>query len=180
MSIAFATRKARSFPGSLGGGLALTAMLVLTPSALRAQDGTLAIGARAPAVVVHDLDGKPVDIGQFIGKKPMLLEFWATWCERCEELLPRVRSAQAEFGDRVEFFGVNVAVNQTPDRVKRWVEANKPPFTTLYDDQGTSTRAYFAPTTSYVVVVDRMGKVAYTGTGGTQDISAVLRTVAAK
>jgi len=179
VSLAFAPRHARGSPGSLGV-LALTAALLLAASPVHAQEDGLAVGARAPAVVVHDLDGKPVDIGQFIGKKPVFLEFWATWCELCEELLPRVRAAHAEFGDRVEFFGVNVAVNQSPDRVKRWVEANKPPFTTLYDDQGTSTRAYAAPTTSYVVVVDRTGKVAYTGTGGTQDISAVLRTVAAK
>lgn len=138
------------------------------------------MGAKAPAVAVHDVDGKPVDIGQYIGKKPVLLEFWATWCERCEALLPRVRAAKSTFGDKVEFFGINVAVNQTPDRVKRWVEENKPPYRTLYDDEGTSVRAYNVPTTSYVVVVDRTGKVAYTGTGGTQDISAVLRTVADK
>lgn len=179
MSLAFAPRNPRRFPGSLGT-IVLTATFLLAPSPVPAQEAGLSIGARAPAVIVHDLDGKPVDLGQFIGKKPVLLEFWATWCERCEELLPRVRAAHAEFGDRVEFFGVNVAVNQSPDRVRRWVEANSPPFTTLYDDQGTSTRAYAAPTTSYVVVVDRTGKVAYTGTGGTQDISAVLRTVAAK
>ena len=153
-----------------GAGLAIVAPLV-------AQESGIAVGKKAPAVVVHDLEGKPVDIGSYIGKKPILLEFWATWCERCEELLPRVRAAHAEYGDRVEFFGVNVAVNQTPDRVKRWVAANTPPFTPLYDDEGTSTRAYEAPTTSFVVVVDRAGKVAYTGTGGTQDISGVLRTV---
>lgn len=159
----------------------LVAVSVLfSPAALRAQEDGLAVGSRAPAVVVHDLDGKPVDIGQYLGKKPVLLEFWATWCERCEELLPRVRAAHAEFGQRVEFFGVNVAVNQSPERVKRWVESNKPPFRTLYDDEGTSTRAYSAPTTSYVVIVDRTGTVAYTGTGGTQDLSAVLAKVAAK
>lgn len=179
MSLGFAPRNVRWVSGSVGV-IGLAAALLVRPVSLHAQEDGLAVGARAPAVVVHDLDGKPVDIGQFIGKKPVLLEFWATWCERCEELLPRVRAAHAEFGDRVEFLGVNVAVNQSPDRVRRWVEANKPPFTTLYDDQGISTRAYAAPTTSYVVVVDRMGKVAYTGTGGTQDISAVLRTVAAK
>ena len=179
MSLTFTPPRALRFPGSRGV-IVLTATLLLAPSRVHAQEDGLAVGSRAPAVVVHDLDGKPVDIGRLIGKKPVLLEFWATWCERCEELLPRVRAAQAEFGDRVEFFGVNVAVNQSPDRVKRWVEANQPPFTTLYDDQGTSTRAYAAPTTSYVAVVDGTGKVAYTGTGGTQDISAVLRTVAAK
>jgi thiol-disulfide isomerase/thioredoxin len=155
--------------------MVLAAVLVGNP--LRAQESGIAVGSKAPAVVVHDLEGKPVDLGAYIGKRPVLLEFWATWCERCEELLPRVRAAHAEFGDRVEFFGVNVAVNQTSDRVKRWVQTNKPPFRPLYDDEGTSTRAYEAPTTSFVVVIDRAGKVAYTGTGGTQDISAILRTV---
>lgn len=154
--------------------------ILLSPIPLRAQDEGLAVGSRAPAVVVHDLDGKPVDVGEYIGKKPVLLEFWATWCELCEQLLPRVRAAHAEFGDRVEFFGVNVTINQSAPRVRRWVEANKPPFRTLYDDEGTSTRAYGAPTTSYVVIVDRAGKIAYTGTGGTQDLSAELRKVAAE
>jgi thiol-disulfide isomerase/thioredoxin len=179
VNLRFLSRNLRRVPGSPGVA-ACTAVLLLAPSVVLAQQDGLAVGARAPAVVVHDLDGKPVDLGLVIGKKPVLLEFWATWCERCEELLPRVRAAHAEFADRVEFFGVNVAVNQTPDRVRRWVEANKPPFTTLYDDQGTSIRAYAAPTTSYVVVVGRSGKVAYTGIGGTQDISAVLRTVTAE
>lgn len=158
----------------------LLAVAVAAAAPVRAQESGIAVGSKAPAVVVHDLDGKPVDLGAFLGKKPVLLEFWATWCERCEELLPRVRAAHAEFGDRVEFFGVNVAVNQTPERVKRWVKTNTPPFRPLYDDEGTSTRAYEAPTTSFVVVVDRTGKVAYTGTGGTQDISRVLRTVVAQ
>lgn len=158
----------------------LLAVAVAAAAPVRAQESGIAVGSKAPAVVVHDLDGKPVHLGAFLGKKPVLLEFWATWCERCEELLPRVRAAHAEFGDRVEFFGVNVAVNQTPERVKRWVKSNTPPFRPLYDDEGTSTRAYEAPTTSFVVVVDRTGKVAYTGTGGTQDISRVLRTVVAQ
>jgi peroxiredoxin len=167
-------------PAPCARALALCAAVLLGPMPARAQEEGIAVGAKAPAVTVHDVDGKPVDLGQYIGKRPVLLEFWATWCERCEALLPRVREAKATFGDQVEFFGVNVAVNQTPDRVKRWVEANKPPYRTLYDDEGTSIRAYGVPTTSYVVVVDRSGKVAYTGTGGTQDISAALRTVAGK
>ncbi|MEO7987118.1 MAG: TlpA disulfide reductase family protein [Gemmatimonadales bacterium] len=162
------------------GRLILAAAMFLAPALVRAQEDGLVVGSRAPAVVVHDLDGKPVDVGQYIGKKPVLLEFWATWCELCEQLLPRVRAAHEEFGDRVEFFGINVTVNQSPARVRRWVESNKPPFRTLYDDQGTSTRAYAAPATSYVVIVDRAGKVAYTGIGGTQDLAAVLRRVTAE
>ena len=142
-----------------------------------AQESGIAVGARAPAVTVHDLDGKSVDLGEYIGKKPVLLEFWATWCTNCEELLPRVRSAQAAYGGKVEFIGVNVTVNQSPKRVRRYLEAHKPPYRTLYDDTGTSTRAYQVPATSYVVIVDRAGKVAYTGLGGEQDLESALRRV---
>lgn len=160
--------------------LVLAAMLLALPLHVAAtQETGLAVGARAPAVTVHDLQGKPVDLGQYLGKQPLFLEWWATWCEQCDALLPRVRAAHAELGDRVGFFGINVAVNQSPERVRRYVEEHEVPFRTLYDDEGESTRAYAAPTTSYVVIVDRAGRVAYTGTGGGQDILTVLRRVAA-
>lgn len=144
-----------------------------------AQDAGLAVGSRAPVVVVKDLDGQPVDLGQYIGHKPVLLEFWATWCEVCRDLMPTVRAAHRDFGDRVEFFGVNVTVNQTPERVRKYVAAEHPPFRTLYDEEGVGVRAYQAPTTSYVVIIDRAGKVAYTGTGATQDLASALRAVSA-
>lgn len=147
---------------------------------LAAQEPGVGVGAAAPAVRVHDLDGKSVDLARYIGKKPLFLEFWATWCELCEELLPRVRAAQATYGSKVEFFGINVTVNQSRERVRRYIETHKPPFTTLYDDEGTSTRAYEVPATSYVVIVDRTGKIAYTGSGGSQDFDQVLRRVSQK
>jgi thiol-disulfide isomerase/thioredoxin len=156
-------------------GLLWLAPVVVQP--LRAQESGIAVGSRAPAVQINDLDGKPVSLSRYIGKKPVFLEFWATWCELCEQLLPRVRAAQAAYGDKVEFLGVNVTVNQTPERVRKYLDEHKPGFQPLYDDQGTSTRAYQVPATSYVVIVDRTGKVAYTGIGGTQNFDAVLRRV---
>lgn len=147
---------------------------------IRAQESGIAVGSPAPAVSVRDLDGNTVDLGQYIGKKPMLLEFWATWCELCEELLPRIRAAKAAYGSAVEFIGINVTVNQTPARVRRYLQEHQPPFRTLYDDEGASTRAYQVPATSYVVIVDRAGKVAYTGSGGTQNLDTPLRRVTRK
>jgi thiol-disulfide isomerase/thioredoxin len=144
---------------------------------IRAQESGISVGSAAPAVRVRDLDGKTVDLGQYIGKKPVLLEFWATWCELCEELLPRIRAAKTAYGSAVEFIGINVTVNQTPARVRHYLEEHQPPFRTLYDDEGVSTRAYQVPATSYVVIVDRAGKIAYTGSGGTQDLDTPLRRV---
>jgi thiol-disulfide isomerase/thioredoxin len=156
--------------------LALSAACVV-PTAVRAQAQGLAVGTTAPAVVINDLEGKPVDLARYLGKRPVLLEFWATWCSNCEELLPAVKAAHAAYGKDVEFLGVNVTVNQTPARVRRYLEEHQPPYRTLWDDKGASIRAYKVPATSYVVVVDRSGKIAYTGVGGSQDLSGALRKV---
>jgi thiol-disulfide isomerase/thioredoxin len=162
-------------------GMLTVALLIAVPLSggqpLYAQEEGIGVGSPAPVMVVHDLDGKAVNLGQYIGRKPVFLEFWATWCEACAALLPRVRAAHASYGDKVEFIGVNITVNQTPEQVRQYIEMNKPPFRTLYDDEGASTRAFEVPATSYVVIVDRSGKIVYTGSGGTQKFDDTLRRI---
>lgn len=156
-------------------GLAVGLALVASRSAAAQEEAGIRVGAPAPVVQVNDLDGKSVDLGQWIGRKPVLIEFWATWCPNCEELLPRLKAAYTEYGDRIEFLGVNVTVNQNPDKVRSYVAEHAMPFRILYDDQGTSVRAYDAPSTSYVVILDATGTVVYTGLGGEQSLEAALR-----
>jgi thiol-disulfide isomerase/thioredoxin len=141
-----------------------------------AQAG-IRIGSPAPLVTINDLDGKPFAFAEFIGKKPALIQFWATWCELCERLEPKVRAAAAKYGSTVEFIGVNVTVNQKADRVRRWVGEHKPVFRVLWDDRGVAVRAYDVPSTSFIAIIDAKGKVAYTGVGADQDIDAALRKV---
>ncbi len=148
-----------------------------SPRAAPPQEG-ITVGKDAPVVSIPDLDGQSVDLGKYIGKRPVLLEYWATWCTVCSDLMPRVRAAQKKYGRDVEFIGVNVGVNQSLDRVRRYRDAEKPPFRIVYDAKGISTRAYSASTTSYIVIIDRDGKVAYTGVGTEQDFEAALARVA--
>ena len=156
--------------------LALAALGAFAAHPVHAQfDEGIPVGTRAPVVVINDLDGKPFDLGTVIGKKPVFLEFWATWCTLCEELLPTVKAVHQKYGDRVEWIGVNVTVNQSVNRVRRYLETHEPPFRTLYDTKGAAVRAYDAFTTSYVVVVDAKGVVVYTGSGGKQDLDAALK-----
>ncbi len=159
---------------TVGAALAL----LLTGKVWAQGDAGIKVGSTAPVVSVNDLDGKPVNLGQWIGKKPVVLEFWATWCENCEALLPRFQQARKLTGDKMEYIGVNVTVNQSPARVKRYMEQHDVPFRVLYDDQGTSTRAYQAPATSYVVIVDAGGKVVYTGVGADQQFEPALKRAA--
>lgn len=159
--------------------VALGAALVMAPpvlTLLHAQGGK-PVGTVIEPFAVNDLDGAPFDFGSVLGKRPILVQFWATWCSVCEALMPTMRAAYDEFGDRVEFIGVNVTVNQTPARARRYVDEHRPPFRPLYDNRGVAVRAFEAPATGFVVIVDGDGKVAYTGIGERQDLVAVLRRV---
>lgn len=154
---------------------ALVAAGSLVAAPVRAQDLGIEVGARAPAVTVTSLDGKPVDLGQYIGKTPMLIEFWATWCPNCRELMPTLLDAEKKYGQRVKFVALAVAINQSPERVRRFLAAHPLPHETLYDTEGKAAGAFDAPATSYVVVLDKTGRVVYTGLGGKQNLDAALR-----
>ena len=150
-------------------------LLLLVPAVLRAQDVIgIPVGETPPAVTLETLNGDSVALSQWIGKKPVIVEFWATWCPICAELLPRMEAAQKKFGDRAEFLVVAVAVNQSKSSVRRHLEKHPMPFTFLWDGNGAAVRAFDAPSTSYVVVLDVTGRVVYTGVGADQDIEAAL------
>jgi thiol-disulfide isomerase/thioredoxin len=149
---------------------------VATPVAAQEEDIGLPVGSGAPdAVVLETLDGAPVSLADYVGKKPLLLEFWATWCEICEALTPRLEAAYERYGDRVEFLIVGVGVNQNPRSIRRHLARHEPPGTFLWDGKGAAVRAFAAPQTSYIVTVNAAGKIAYTGIGADQNLEQALQ-----
>jgi thiol-disulfide isomerase/thioredoxin len=152
----------------------LGALLVVPP--LRAQDEVgIKRGSPAPGAVVEKLDGSSVDIKSYIGKQPVLIEFWATWCPNCKQLEPAMHAAAKKYAGKVRLLGVAVSVNQSVERVKTYAERHSLPLEVLYDRRGYASDAYEVPATSYIVVIDAKGTVVYTGVGGDQDIDAAIR-----
>jgi thiol-disulfide isomerase/thioredoxin len=144
----------------------------------RAQDIGIEVGSVAPAAALERLDGRAANLSEYIGKGPVVMEFWATWCPNCKELEPTFKALHEKYGKPatpgaarstfVTFITVAVSVNQSPERAKAYVEQYKLPGEHFFDRRGNATGAYDVPATSYVVVVDRSGKVIYTGQGGKQ------------
>jgi thiol-disulfide isomerase/thioredoxin len=151
------------------------AVCLATPIAARAQESGLPIGSSAPSSLLQTLDGRTVDLAQVVGKGPAVVEFWATWCENCEHLLPTIQKSYATYGSRVKFIGVSVSVNQSVRRVQLHVAKYKVPGIQLFDTKGNASGAWDVPATSYVVVIGKNGRVVYTGVGGTQDLDAAIR-----
>ena len=171
-------RRARAvLRGALvGGALGLGLGLALVPATAQAQYAIdLPLGSTLPDLKVETLDGKPASVATYLGKGPLLIEVWATWCENCKALEPTMRAAMTKYGSQVKFVTIAVSVNQSLERVKAWQAQNKLAGEMLFDRKGAVSGAFDAPATSYVVVVDKTGKVVYTGLGGTQNIEAAIR-----
>jgi thiol-disulfide isomerase/thioredoxin len=162
---------------AIGYGLWALGLTALLPSASRAQDMGIEIGSQGPSAKVFTLDGKEADLGQYVGKTPVLIEFWATWCPNCKELEPAMKAAATKYGDKVKFVFVAVSVNQSPEKVKAFLEKHALPGEHYFDTKGNATGAYDVPATSYVVLLDKRGKVVYTGLGGRQNLEAAIKRI---
>jgi thiol-disulfide isomerase/thioredoxin len=152
------------------------AMIAAAGSAA-AQQGDLGIpvGSTAPAAVVQTLDGKDANLSAYIGKGPVVIEFWATWCENCRELEPQLMSLVKQYAGTVQFVGVAVSANESAARVKAYAAKHAFTHAIFYDTHGIATGAYDVPATSYVVVMNKAGVIVYTGVGGDQDLAAAIK-----
>ena len=153
---------------------ATAALCVLAPGRASAQEAGIKLNAVAPGAAVETLDGKQVDLGAYLRRTPVVLEFWATWCPLCKELEPQLQAAREKYAGRVTFISVGVKDNQTPDKQKAYAESHHLGGEFVFDRDGKAVAAYQAPHTSYLVVIDGDGKVVYTGVGVKQNVDVAV------
>jgi thiol-disulfide isomerase/thioredoxin len=150
--------------------------LLSMPGTLQAQETGLPVGSKAPtSTLVETLDGKPFDLGQYVGTTPVLIQFWATWCPNCKQLEPAMEAASKKYAGKIKFVAIAVSVNQSVERVKLYAAKHGMPGEVYFDRKGNAADSYDAAATSYIVVLDKNGSVVYTGLGGTQNVDAAVR-----
>lgn len=95
--------------------LAWLSVAILVPAA-RAQEPS-----PAPPFTVRDLDGRTVRLQDLRGK-PVVLDFWATWCAPCRVSMPELDTLQDQYAEEgLVVLGLSLD-EDGPDKVRRFVD----------------------------------------------------------
>jgi len=113
----------------------------------------------APDFTVIDGEGKEVKLSDYFGK-PIVLNFWATWCHYCKEEMPDFNNAYKNHPD-VRFLMVNVTdgTNETVDGAKKYVSDNGFEFPILFDTKLNAVSTYGASGLPMTVFIDAEGNL---------------------
>jgi peroxiredoxin len=120
-------------------------------------------GDRAPAFDLPQMDGRETKtLASFYGR-PVVLEFWATWCPHCVAFMGPLDQWAAAHPDVAV---VGIASGESREEIKNFVENRLwRHIQFLVDETGKVTNAYRVDTWPSVFVVDQNGKIARTNVG---------------
>ena len=108
----------------------------------------------APDFTAVDADGTEVKLSDYVGK-PIVLNFWASWCSPCKSEMPEFNAAWEELDGEVQFLMVNMTygARETVESAREYVEGEGFTFPVLFDTKSEAAIAYSAyslPTTYFI------------------------------
>lgn len=122
-----------------------------------AESAGLEPGKMAPDFELETLEGEPVKLSDYKGKK-VILNFWATWCPPCREEMPEMQEFHEEYGDEVEILAVNFAETNVK-KVQDYIDEFNYTYTIPLDKDSVAGNEYkvFSLPTTYFIGTD--GKI---------------------
>ncbi|MGU3470548.1 TlpA family protein disulfide reductase [Paenibacillus sp. D51F] len=98
-------------------------------------------GYEAPAFTLPGLDERPYSVGG-PREKPVLINFWASWCGPCDIEAPDLQALYEKYGDRIDFYGINATSYDRERDARKFVDEKKLTFPIPMDREGEVAKLY--------------------------------------
>ena len=135
----------------------LLCVLVLPAAAPAVQPGQMLVPFKGT-----DLDGQPFDLAESIGKRPVMLVFWASWCPSCRTEVPKINDLAARYGKRgMAFVAVNVGFNDSVERARTFARKTAMTYPAIFDGSGQITQPYQLLGVPTIIIADSSGVIQF-------------------
>ena len=132
----------------------------LTPTATPTQEPEEEIDYSAPDFTVVDAEGKEYKLSDFEGK-PVILNFWASWCGPCKSEMPDFEEVYLEYKDRIHFLMVNLTdgYQETIDSAQKLITEKGYTFPVYFDTKLEAANAYYVYSIPQTFFIDKEGNL---------------------
>ncbi|MEW9667400.1 TlpA family protein disulfide reductase [Ammoniphilus sp. 3BR4] len=120
-------------------------------------------GFAAPLFELEGLDGKTYALGEL--DKPLILNFWASWCGPCRKEAPILTGLYEKYQDDIEIWAVNVAVNDKLENARSFAEHYQFTFPVPLDSSGSVINQYQVIAIPNTFFLDRHQNIVKVATG---------------
>ena len=127
---------------------------------------------KASDFTVYDLDGNEVHLSDYIGK-PVVLNFWASWCGPCKMEIPDFEAMYLEKGEAVQFLMVNMTdgSRETLDTASDYVKSEGYTLPVFYDTESDAAEVYGISALPTTYFIDSEGYIAAQATGAIDSVT---------
>jgi thiol-disulfide isomerase/thioredoxin len=131
-------------------------------------------GDLVPDWTLKDADGKEISLSSLRGK-PVILDFWGTWCIWCVVAMPKIEAVYQEFGDKIHIYGISCREPEGANP-KEFLKEKKVSYPTLVDgDKVAQLLNVQGYPTLYVIGKD--GKLLYQHSGYDKELDKNLTKI---
>ena len=122
----------------------------------------LGVGDPAPNFMAFTLEGKFVSLYQhYVGQKPVMLVFTATWCHTCLSKIPSLNQLHRELGDRFAILAINLEIRDSLEDVRAYQQEHGINYPIIFDQGSRMMSAYQVYGTPTHIIIATNGTILY-------------------